>query len=109
LKRGDPEIRDHAERRRELAAGKRICNAVMFTRDMQDTKVDVVGDQDVHGTAKKVVVGGEAAQGAEDLNSVQIISKNNNAGAAFQALSGVGQGTEDAQGLKVEDGGDMGV
>ena len=109
LKRGDTEIRNHGECSVELAAGKSVCDSILLTRDMENTKVDVIGEQDVDGAAKEVVIGWKASERAENLNGVQIVGEDDHSCTAIQALGSVSEGAEDTESLEIEDGGGVGV
>ena len=80
LKWGDTEIGYGRQRGGELAMGKCVGNDILFSWDVKDTKLNVVGEEDVDAAAQQVVVGWQTGKGVKYLNQVQVICVNHHAG-----------------------------
>jgi hypothetical protein len=73
---GDLKIRVKEECRGKVALREGIGNAVINAWDMEDTEINVVGEENVNSTVKEVIVGGEAGEGVEDVHGVQVVRVN---------------------------------
>ena len=56
-----------------------------------------------------MVIGWKTGEGAENLNGIEIVSKDDHARTTIRALGGIREGAEDAESLEVENGGNVGV